>query len=57
MGLGSVAGMAAISGLAGASLARVVAGPRARAWTVGAAGALSVIVGLTWGAIAIAAGG
>jgi hypothetical protein len=56
-GLGSIAGMAAISGLAGASLARVVAGPRARAIAVGAAGALSVIVGLAWGAIAIAAGG
>jgi hypothetical protein len=56
-GLGSIAGMAAVSGLAGASLARIAGGARARTVTVGAAGALSVIVGVAWGTIAIASGG
>jgi len=56
--LGSILGMTALSGLAGASLGRIAAGPRARTIVVGVAGALSVFVGLLWAAtIAVTSGG
>ncbi len=54
-GVGSVAGMAAVSGLVGASLGAVVGGARSRTAMIGLAGALSVIVGIAWGAVAISA--
>jgi hypothetical protein len=46
--IGSVAAMAAVSGLAGASLGRLVRGPRARIGLLAGAGALSVLVGIGW---------
>jgi hypothetical protein len=54
-GAGSVAGMAAVSGVVGASLGAVVHSARARATLIGAAGALSVVVGVVWGAAALGA--
>lgn len=52
--LGSVAAMAAVSGAAGASLGRVVRSDRGRAALVGAAGVVSVGVGVVWGAMLLA---
>ena len=49
--LGSVAAMAVVSGAAGASLGRVVQSDRGRAVLVGAAGLVSVGVGVVWGAM------
>lgn len=54
-GVGSVAGMAAISGIAGASIRRVAHTPRARTIVVAGAGALSVVVGIVWGVASLAA--
>jgi hypothetical protein len=54
-GAGSVAGMAAVSGVVGASRGAVVHSARARAALIGAAGALSVVVGVVWGAAALGA--
>jgi ABC-type nickel/cobalt efflux system permease component RcnA len=48
-GVGSIVGMGLLSGIAGWPLARLVATPRARAWTSAAAGTLSVAMGLLWG--------
>jgi len=54
-GLGSVIGMAAVSGVAALSLSRVHAGaPALRGVRIGA-GALAVVVGVVWGALAITA--
>jgi sulfite exporter TauE/SafE len=47
-GLGSVAAMAALSGLAGWHLARFASRPGVHAWMHVAAGALSLVVGLLW---------
>ncbi|GMU60983.1 MAG: hypothetical protein AMXMBFR34_27460 [Myxococcaceae bacterium] len=47
-GLGSVAGMALLTGLAGVPLMRVARAPRAAAALLGVAGALSVGVGAFW---------
>ena len=53
-GLGSVVGMAAVSAIAARSLARVAArAPALRHLRIGA-GALAVVVGVVWGALAIA---
>lgn len=49
-GAGSIAGMALASGLAGASLARVSASPEAVRRLGAAAGLLSIVVGVAWGA-------
>jgi len=49
--LGSVASMALVSGAAGASLGRVVQSDRGRAALIGVAGAVSVGVGVVWGAM------
>ena len=48
-GVGSILGMGLLSGIAGWPLARLVATPRARAWTSAVAGTLSVAMGLLWG--------
>jgi hypothetical protein len=48
--LGSVLGMAAVSGVAGASLGRLASSTRGRTAVVASSGALSVIVGVAWGA-------
>lgn len=54
-GLGSSLGMAAVSSLAAVSLARVTArGPALRRLRIGA-GALAVVVGIGWGALALTA--
>ena len=47
-GLGSVAAMAALSGLAGWHLARLTTRPGASAWLQLSAGVLSLVVGLLW---------
>ena len=52
-GLGSVAGMAVISGIAGASLHRLVDGPRSQTWLTVGTGALSLTVGLLWAGAAL----
>lgn len=49
-GFGSVVGMAALTGMAGASLQRAAYGPRTAAWLLGVSGFVSVAVGLWWGA-------
>lgn len=49
-GAGSIAGMALASGLAGASLARVTRGPETMRRLGAAAGLLSIVVGVAWGA-------
>ncbi|NBD12287.1 MULTISPECIES: urease accessory protein [Corallococcus] len=48
-GLGSVLGMAALTGLAGLSLRRMAQRTPTRVALLGAAGALSVVIGLWWG--------
>ncbi|MDY7232273.1 hypothetical protein [Hyalangium rubrum] len=48
-GLGSVGGMAVLTGLAGLPLRRLVGQGSARALVLGAAGALSVCIGAWWG--------
>lgn len=48
-GLGSVGGMALLTGLAGLPLRRFVGHGSARALVLGAAGALSVCIGIWWG--------
>jgi hypothetical protein len=48
-GLGSVAGMALLSGLVGVPLARFARSERASRTVLGAAGALSAVVGVVWG--------
>ena len=48
-GLGSVAGMAIASGVAGASLRLVANGPRARRTLGLVTGCLSIVVGILWG--------
>jgi len=48
-GGGSVLGMGLLSGIAGWPLAHLLRTPRARGWTSGAAGTLSVAMGLLWG--------
>ncbi len=53
-GAGSIAGMAIASGLAGLSLARVARGPEAMRRIGALAGALSIIVGIAWGAPLVA---
>lgn len=47
-GLGSVAAMAALSGLAGWQLSRLASSRGAHAWLQCAAGALSLVVGAVW---------
>lgn len=47
-GLGSVAGMAIASGLAGASVRALAVGPRARRGLAAATGALSIVIGVAW---------
>lgn len=53
-GVGSVAGMAVVSGVAGAGLGRLAGTPRARTAILAGAGALSVVVGVVWGVAAMA---
>lgn len=48
-GLGSVAGMAIISGVAGASLGAVARGPNMRRGLAYATGAFSIVIGIIWG--------
>lgn len=48
-GLGSVAGMAIISGIAGASLGALVRGPGMRRGLAYATGAFSIVIGIVWG--------
>jgi hypothetical protein len=48
-GVGSIASMAAISGLAGWPMARLAQKANAARWTHGAAGLFSLIYGLVWG--------
>lgn len=48
-GVGSTAGMAALTGVMGWPLAKVARHPRAMSWLLGATGALSLIVGVVWG--------
>jgi hypothetical protein len=50
---GSILGMAAISGLAGFPLQRLSRKPKAQAALLGTVGALSLAVGVFWGALAI----
>jgi hypothetical protein len=50
---GSVLGMALISGAAGIPLERISRQPKAQAALLGAVGALSLAVGVCWGAVAI----
>lgn len=53
-GLGSIAGMTAVAALAAVSLARLTVSPRAlRRLRVGS-GAAAIVVGLAWGALALA---
>jgi len=47
-GLGSVAAMAAVSGLAGWQLARIASRPRVHAWLQVSTGVLSLAVGVLW---------
>ena len=47
-GLGSVAAMAAVSGLAGWQLSRIASRPRLQAWLQLSAGVLSLVVGVLW---------
>ncbi len=49
-GLGSVAAMAVLSGLAGWHLSRLAARPRLQAWLQIASGALALVVGALWAA-------
>ena len=53
-GAGSIAGMAIASGLAGFSLARVARAPETMRRIGAVAGALSIIVGIAWGAPLVA---
>lgn len=50
---GSVLGMALISGVAGVPLERLARRPKAQSALLGAVGALSLVVGVCWGAMAI----
>ena len=52
-GLGSVAGMTAISSLAGASLHRVLRGPRSQTWLTATTGVFSLAVGVLWAGAAL----
>ena len=47
-GLGSVAAMAAVSGLAGWQLSRIASRPHLHAWLQLSAGVLSLVVGVLW---------
>lgn len=49
-GIGSTAGMAALSGLAGLPLAHLARRPVALAWVSAAAGVVSMVAGVVWGA-------
>ena len=49
-GLGSVGGMALLTGAAGVPIARLARRPAAHAALMGSVGALSLLVGLVWGA-------
>jgi High-affinity nickel-transport protein len=51
--LGSVGGMMLLSGLAGVPLERLARRPAAHALLMGSVGALSLIVGLFWGSLAL----
>jgi cytochrome c biogenesis protein CcdA len=51
--IGSILGMALISGVAGFPLQRLSRAPRAQSALLGAVGGLSLAVGLVWGALAI----
>lgn len=51
--LGSIAGMALITGLAGYPLQRLSRGPAAQSALLAAVGGLSLAVGVVWGALAI----
>lgn len=53
-GLGSVAAMAAVSGLAGWQLSRLAARPHMHAWLQLSAGVLSLVVGVLWALPALA---
>jgi hypothetical protein len=53
-GLGSVAAMAALSGLAGWQLSRIAARPHLHAWLQLSAGLLSLVVGVLWALPALA---
>lgn len=48
-GVGSVGGMALLTGMAGWQLRRVATGGRSRAWLAGLAGAFSLVLGIAWG--------
>jgi hypothetical protein len=51
--LGSIVGMSLISGVAGFPLERLSRNPRAQAALLGAVGALSLVTGVFWGALAV----
>ncbi|MCA2980086.1 MAG: hypothetical protein INH37_17560, partial [Myxococcaceae bacterium] len=53
-GAGSVLGMALLTGAAGVPLVRLARSPRLATGLLGVAGALSIIVGLCWGAASVA---
>jgi high-affinity nickel-transport protein len=57
-GLGSIGGMALVTGAAGLSLSRIARGGRARAVVLGIAGIVSIGTGIAWGApVALALAG
>jgi hypothetical protein len=58
-GVGSSVGMALVSGAAGATIARIVSSPtgRGRAALMATAGAMSVCVGVIWGAMLVTSAG
>ena len=51
--LGSIGGMTLLSGMAGVPLERLARRPAAHAALLGAVGALSLVVGVCWGALAL----
>jgi len=51
--LGSIGGMTLLSGIAGVPLERLARRPAAHAALLGAVGALSLVVGVCWGALAL----
>jgi len=51
--LGSIGGMTLLSGVAGVPLERLARRPAAHAALMGAVGALSLVVGVCWGALAL----
>ena len=52
-GVGAAIGMAALAGVLGAPLARIAKSPKGTAALLGLSGAVSLCVGLTWGAFAL----